>query len=91
VTDPVADPVFLSVEAGLVAVGDVSVVMGCHVPFFAMDAMILAMETGGLSTADLAFFPFLVDTSVLVVQAGVDLGAAGVCLVPFTCLGEGRG
>jgi hypothetical protein len=60
------------------------------VPFFATDAMILAMETGGLSTADLAFSSFLVDASALVVQAGVDLGAAGMRLIPFTGLGKGR-
>ena len=90
-TDPAAGPVFLSVKTGLVAAGDVSVVTGCHMPFFMTDAVILTMETGGLSTADLAFSPFLVNTSVLVVQAGIDLGATGMCLIPPTGLGERRG
>ena len=85
-TDPAADPVLLSIETGLVAAGNVSVVTGCHMPFFTTDAVILTMETGGLSTADLAFFSLLVDTSILVVQAGVDLGAARMCLIPFTGL-----
>lgn len=89
--DPAADPIFLPIEMGLVASRDVTVVIGCHMPFFATDAMILTMETGGLSTTDLAFFPFLVDTPVLVVQAGVDLGAAGMRLIPFTGPGKGRG
>jgi len=91
VPDPAADPVFLSVETGLVAAGDVPVVAGCHVAFFMTDAAILTMETGGLSTADLAFSSFLLDTSVLIVQASVDLGTAGMCLIPFTGLGKGGG
>lgn len=90
-TDPAADPVFLSVKTGLVAAGNVSVVAGCHMPFFATDIAILAMQTGGLPTADLAFSSLLVNTSVLVVQAGVDLGATGMCLIPPTGLGEGGG
>jgi hypothetical protein len=81
----------LSVETGLIAAGDMSVVAGCHMPFFAADMVILTMETGGLSTADLSFPSFVVDTSVLVVQAGVDLSAAGMIFIPFTSLGKRRG
>ena len=45
--DPAVDPIFLSVEAELIAAGDVAVVAGCHAPFFETDAMILTMETDG--------------------------------------------
>jgi hypothetical protein len=83
-----ANTIFLAIETGLFAAGDVAVMTGGHIPFFLANTTILLVKTGSLRTADLPFPAFLVNTVILIVQAGIDLLTTGMLAGPFPILGE---
>lgn len=81
--DLLAHGVFLLVKGSLVGTGNVAAVMACHGAFFGADLVIFAVQPGCLAAGHFTFLDFLMDSSVLVGQARVDLFATRVILLPL--------
>jgi len=79
------DRVFLLIQRFLLLFGDMAPVLARHVSFLLANLMILMVQLLRLTFGDFAFFAFLVDASVLVFQAAVNLGATRMVFRPVAC------
>src|SRR5215470_5655823 len=68
-----ADAILLPVQRSLLGLGDMSAVPARHRVLFLADAMVLAMQLRGLGARQLAFLHFLVNATILVLEAVVHL------------------
>jgi len=89
--DLAADVVFLAVEDALVGSGDVTAVARSHAALLIADVAILAMKLARLATADLALATFLVDATILVVEAVVHLFTPRMIFLPRRICEGGAG
>jgi hypothetical protein len=79
-----ADAVFLLIQRFLLLFGDMALVLARHIAFLLADLMIFMMQVLCLRFVNLAFSVFSVDTSILVFQATINLGATWVVVRPGT-------
>ena len=84
------DVILLAIEPRLLAVGEMAAMPRRHAPLLRADAVIGAMQAGGLRMGHFAFSHFLMDASVLVGEAIVDFLAPRVLRLPGR-IGQGRG
>src|SRR5579864_7563510 len=85
--DLFADAIFLLIQYCLFRLGDVAAVLSGHIAFFLADSMVFLVQRLGLRLAHFAFFDFVLDTLVLVIQPVVDLFTARMILLPC-CVGH---
>src|SRR5262249_53673352 len=78
-------------ERALFGAGDVTAVLPRFEALLPADEAVLGMKRACLTGSDFAFAAFLIDAVVLVVEARIHLGAAGVGLVPGLGVGETGG
>jgi hypothetical protein len=79
-----ADAVFLLIQRFLLLFGDMALVLARHIAFLLADLMIFMMQVLCLRFVNFAFSVFSVDTSILVFQATINLGATWVVVRPGT-------
>ena len=82
-----ADAVFLLIQRFLLLFGDMALVLARHIAFLLADLMIFMMQVLCLRFVNFALSVFSVDTSILVFQATINLGATWVVVRP----GAGHG
>jgi hypothetical protein len=81
-TDLTANGVFLLVQRALLGAGNAAAVLARHKAFLATDRPVFGVQSTRLPGSDLAFSSLLIDAPILVGEAGIHLGAAGMSLVP---------
>jgi hypothetical protein len=77
-----ADSILLLIERALFGTGDVTAVLPGHEALLLADKPVLSMKFARLAAGDFAFAALLVDSCILVVEARIHLGAAGMILIP---------
>ena len=70
------DRILLLVQGSLFRLGDVPAILAGHVAFFLTDLAIVLMQLRALSLGQVTFLDFLVNATVLVLQAPVDFMTA---------------
>src|ERR1039457_2437229 len=81
--DLFADSIFLLVEGLLLLLGNMTAILACHRLLFLANLPVILVQRSGLGFAYLACLHFLVNALVLVCEALVHFGAAGMVFLPL--------
>ena len=82
-----AEAVFLPVQHPLLGLREMAAILAGHVTLFLAHLVIFPVRRGGLAAGHRAVLHVIVNATILVVQAMIDLGAARMALLP---IGFGR-
>ena len=80
--------IFLLIQGSLLLLGDMTMVLGSHIPFFLPDLMIFMVQTSGFGTTHLSVIHFAVNAGVLICQSAIDFSPAGMVLCPGATVGK---
>jgi hypothetical protein len=85
-----ANPVFLLIQRVLLLFGDMASVLARHIAFLLANLTIFMVQLLRLSFVNLTFSVLSVDTTVLVLQTTINLGATWVIVRPLSGDGARR-
>jgi hypothetical protein len=83
IVDLPAVGIFLLVECLLFLPGDVAMILGRHATLFMSDLVVVTLEAIAFCLAHFAIGDLVVNATILIVEAAIDLCAAGMVFVPL--------